>query len=127
MFESKPRVLVIDDDAQVLRAFSRLLSRHFLVESEAAAAPALRRLAGGESFDVILCDRNLPGGMSGQDFFEAVDPAVQKRIVICSGAPLAPDDAFAAVLGSRFFLKSSDAAGLAALLLRVARRKASAA
>jgi CheY-like chemotaxis protein len=118
---AKPRVLVIDDDRQVLRIFERLLADDFTVTTEVSAADALERMHHGDSFDVILCDRNLGPGMSGQDFYATVSPEVQSRIVICSGSVFDPNDAFVAALGERIFFKTHTGAELVALLERVAR------
>ncbi|MDB5212186.1 MAG: sensor hybrid histidine kinase [Myxococcaceae bacterium] len=121
MYDRKPRLLVIDDDAQVLRVFHRALGRDFKVDSHTDPVEPLRRVLGSDPYDAILCDRNLPGGMSGQRFYEAVPDVVQARIVMCSGSDFDLDDPFALVLGDRFILKPMAMTDLAAVLLRVAR------
>jgi CheY-like chemotaxis protein len=120
MFDRKPRLLVIDDEAQILRAYSRVLMHDFVVETEPDAARALRRIAQSPPFDVVLCDRYLAQGLSGQAFFESLRLDLQGRTVMCSGTKPAIDDLFAASLGDRFFLKLGHVSTLISLLLRVA-------
>jgi len=121
MFDHKPRLLVVDDDPQVLRAYARILQHDFTVESCADGTSALRRIAKAPCFDVILCDRYLAKGLSGQDVFESLSIDLQWRTVICSGCEPDEDDAFAAALGDRFFMKPGHLSALVLLLLRVAR------
>ena len=67
---SKPRLLLVDDDALVLRAVSRLLrGRGYDVESAASVASALERLSGA-AFDVVITDLSLADG-SGLDVLDA--------------------------------------------------------
>lgn len=121
MFDRKPRLLVVDDDPLVRRAYARILQHDFTVESEGDATRALRRLANDRSFDAILCDRNLGYDLSGQDFFESLSRDLQGRTVMCSGAEPDETDVFAAALGERYFLKPGHLSELVRLLLRVAR------
>ncbi len=121
MFDDKPRLLVIDDDLQVLRAYGRILQRDFTIEGETNGVSALRRIANEPCFDVILCDRNLGWGLSGQDVFESLSLDLRRRTVICSGSTPDDDDAFAAALGERFFMKPGHLPSLISLLLDVAR------
>lgn len=121
MFDLKPRLLVIDDDAQLRRLYARVLRHDFTVETEADAKRALRRIVDGPGFDVILCDRNLADGMSGQDFFESLSLDLQGRVVMCSGAEPEVHDAFAAARGDRYVMKLGHIAALISILLRVAR------
>lgn len=120
MFDQKPRLLVVDDEILVRRAYTRVLGHDFTVESDADALRALRRIANDASFDVVLCDRKLGLGMSGQDFFESLPLHLQRHTVMCSGTEPDADDAFAAALGDRFFMKPGHVGDLVRLLLRVA-------
>jgi CheY-like chemotaxis protein len=121
MLTSRPRLLVIDDDVLVRRAYLRVLRHDFLVEEVSGARTALARIALGVTFDVIVCDLNLGEGESGQDFFDSLSPDLQTRVVICTGTEPAADDAFAAALGERFWVKDRSIAVLLPLLRRVAR------
>jgi CheY-like chemotaxis protein len=120
MFDLKPQLLVIDDDVQIRRVYGRLLVQDFVVETEAEAWNALRRIAAGAHFDVILCDVNLGCGMSGPEFFEAAPRYLQRRIVMCSASPPEANDAFAAELGPRYVAKLGNIDGLISLLNSVA-------
>jgi signal transduction histidine kinase/CheY-like chemotaxis protein len=86
------RVLLIDDDQDVLRAAQRGLAfQHDVVAMDDAEA-ALRMLIGGERFDVILCDVMMPR-MNGQDFYEALAakaPDVAPRVVFVTGGAFTP-------------------------------------
>lgn len=55
-----PVVLVIDDEAPLLRAFQRVLRRHFEVLVARSAAEA-RALAGVRELDLVLADYLMPG------------------------------------------------------------------
>jgi two-component system NtrC family sensor kinase len=55
------RILIIDDDVEVLKTTSRMLrDGGYICETEANAAPGLRRLLAGENFDLVLCDLKMP-------------------------------------------------------------------
>jgi CheY-like chemotaxis protein len=120
MFDPKPRLLLIDDDAHVRRAYVRVLRHDFEIDPQDGAAGALIGLATGPAVDVILCDRDLGAGMSGQGFFESIPLELQERTVMCSGTEPDEDDAFANGLGDRYFLKPGHVATLIATLLRLA-------
>lgn len=82
-----PRVLIVDDDEQVLRLHARVLSKDgFEVEAAAngeAAMAALRHTP----FDVILSDIDMPG-MSGIRLLEQVRSLdVDVPVVLITGAP----------------------------------------
>ena len=64
------RILVVDDDPDVLVAARLLLKRHFaLVQTERDPA-ALPRVLGAEAFDVVLLDMNFAlGANSGEEGF----------------------------------------------------------
>jgi CheY-like chemotaxis protein len=120
VFDRKPRLLIIDDDPLVLRAYARILQHEFTVECESEAPSALRRIANGDCFDVILCDLHLGPSVSGQDFFELLPPDLQVRTIVCTGAAPDEDDAFAKALGDHFFMKPGRVGALGAILHRVA-------
>ncbi|MDH4049931.1 MAG: response regulator [Rubrivivax sp.] len=55
------RILIVDDDAVVRQAFTRVLSgEHTEVQSAASGAEALQRLQEG-AFDLVLLDLRMPG------------------------------------------------------------------
>lgn len=86
------RVLVVDDDAMVIRALSRTLSRHHEVVAVSTAAEALERLRGGERFDVILCDLMMPE-MTGMDLHAELartHPEATDRMIFLTGGAFTP-------------------------------------
>jgi len=81
------RVLVVDDEPLVARSLQRILSREHDVEVADRARVALDRIAGGEKFDMVLCDLMMPD-VSGMAFYDEVailDPSLQERIVFVTG------------------------------------------
>ena len=62
------RVLVIDDDQLVGDAIALVLTHESDVTVMTSGEEALRRLAGGERFGLILCDLLMPV-MTGMDFY----------------------------------------------------------
>jgi DNA-binding NtrC family response regulator len=64
--QSAPRILVVDDDAEMRALLSEVLSEEgYEVERSANAAEALIRLRT-ETFSAIVLDKNMPG-LSGLD------------------------------------------------------------
>jgi two-component system, response regulator PdtaR len=83
----RARVLLIDDEEIVGRTIQRLLDDKHDVTRETDPRKALARVAGGERFDVVLCDLSMPH-MNGRDVFEqvfALDPGLARRIVFLTG------------------------------------------
>jgi diguanylate cyclase (GGDEF)-like protein len=69
--KSAPRILVVEDDPVVGDLFRELLpSQGYLVEVAADAEAGLSRLSQ-EDFDLVLCDKNLPG-LSGVELLKRV-------------------------------------------------------
>ena len=67
----KPRVLIIDDDETVQSMLTRMLGRHGYDCSSAANGAQAREALANESFDLALCDLNMPGE-SGLELIEHV-------------------------------------------------------
>jgi CheY-like chemotaxis protein len=85
-------VLIIDDDVAVARAVTRLISRDHEVVAISDARKALARIAGGDHFDVVLCDLMMPE-MTGMEFHAElleVAPAMAERVVFISGGAFTP-------------------------------------
>jgi DNA-binding NtrC family response regulator len=83
------RILVVDDDPRVASALARALAPDHDVTVAALASVALNKVAGGERFDVILCDLMMPQ-MTGMDLHAelcrvAPDQA-EKMIFLTGGA-----------------------------------------
>ncbi len=81
------RILVVDDEELVLRSVKRLLSKEHDIVAIAKAKAALALCAGGESFDLILCDLMMPD-MTGMDLhseLSRVAPEQASRMVFLTG------------------------------------------
>jgi signal transduction histidine kinase len=86
------RVLVVDDEAQVLELLRRTLRGHELVLAS-NGKEALERLAANPRFDLILCDLMMPE-LTGMDVYRHVCeqyPALKERIVFITGGAFTPD------------------------------------
>ncbi len=81
------KVLIVDDEPRFGLSLARLLEPEQTVTVLTSAREAASRIAGGERFDVILCDLMMPE-MSGMEFYEAVkrtSPALADWIVYLTG------------------------------------------
>jgi PAS domain S-box-containing protein len=88
----RARVLVIDDDVAVLRAYRRMLSTRHDVVLATGGAIGLQTLAVDSGFDLILCDVMMPE-VDGPMVYEALVarfPEVVDRVVFCSGGAFTP-------------------------------------
>jgi CheY-like chemotaxis protein len=83
------RILVVDDEELVLRSVRRILSQEHDVLAMVSAEEALAVCAGGEKFDLILCDLMMPD-MTGMDFHRELSliapEQAEKMIFITGGA-----------------------------------------
>ena len=81
------RVLVVDDDPAVLRAFRRVLRSDYEIVTARDGAEALRVVLGGERVDAIICDIGMPK-LDGPAFFSELfelRPQMMPRVVFCTG------------------------------------------
>jgi len=80
------RVLVVDDEALVGRAVTRILSPPHQVTLATDGATALELLVAGH-YDVVLCDLMMPrmSGMELHDRLAATAPEVARRLVFLTG------------------------------------------
>jgi CheY-like chemotaxis protein len=102
MEEQRRRVLVVEDDLKFGKLVARVLAPEHNVIVLTSARDALDRIAGGERFDLILCDLMLPG-LSGVEFHErlgSIAPEVVDRVVFVTGGAYSPR--------SEAFLKRAD-------------------
>jgi signal transduction histidine kinase/ActR/RegA family two-component response regulator len=87
------RVLAVDDEALLLKAYRRMLSDVHAVDTALGGVEALRSLERDASYDVILCDLQMPE-LSGMGLHEAVRarwPALADRFVFVTGGAFSPD------------------------------------
>jgi CheY-like chemotaxis protein len=81
------RILVVDDEELVLRSVRRILSQEHDVLAMVSAEEALAVCAGGEKFDLILCDLMMPD-MTGMDFHRELSllaPEQAERMIFVTG------------------------------------------
>ncbi len=81
------RILVVDDEELVLRGVKRILAKEHDVVTTVAAREALALCAGGEKFDLILCDLMMPD-MTGMDLhreLSRVAPEQANRMIFLTG------------------------------------------
>jgi len=87
------RVLAVDDETLLLKAYRRMLIDYHDVEVRGSATEALDLLAADQDFDVILCDLQMPG-MSGAEFFcyvRELYPELSKRFLFITGGAFSPE------------------------------------
>jgi PAS domain S-box-containing protein len=87
------RILLVDDEPDIRRSISKLLTRSgWQVQLAESGEEGLRCLAEGE-FEVVLCDLRMPG-MSGHEFYRRLEsehsPAVE-RLIFMTGDVLSPE------------------------------------
>ena len=81
------RVLAIDDEALLLKAFQRMLVSHHDIETKLGAREALRYFGQDRQFDVVLCDLQMPD-MSGVELYASVKqqwPELAERFIFITG------------------------------------------
>lgn len=87
------RVLVVDDDAAVVRALAAFLFRAgYDVVPAHSAAVALETLAGPETIDAVVSDILMPG-MSGLALYDTIltrAPHLARRVIFLTGAARDP-------------------------------------
>lgn len=85
-------MLVVDDDAFILRIVRSMLEGTHEVVTAADGQAALARLRGGETFDVVVCDLMMPRvtGMEVWDVVNAELPALRDRFLVITGGSADP-------------------------------------
>jgi signal transduction histidine kinase len=81
------RLLLVDDDPNLLKSYQRWLGRHYEVETALGADAALTLLEQGEVFDAILCDVMMPE-VSGLDLHRLIGerwPEQAARVIFVTG------------------------------------------
>ncbi len=65
------KILLVDDDCNILDAYRRSLSREFLMETALGPEQALKLLAQDDPFAVVVSDMRMPG-MDGIQLLNAI-------------------------------------------------------
>ena len=66
-----PKLLLVDDEANILKSYVRALRNEACEISTASSAEEALKLVSAGSFDVIISDFRMPG-MNGVEFFKKV-------------------------------------------------------
>jgi PAS domain S-box-containing protein len=86
------RVLVIDDEPEVLDALARLIGPPHTVEKAGSGTRALETLAEDADYDVIFCDLMMPD-ITGMDLHEAIAakyPELLERMIFMTAGCFTP-------------------------------------
>ena len=81
--------MIVDDDALVGRTLVQCLSAAHEVAAVMSAPAALAVLSGASTFDVVLCDVQMPG-MDGIAFYDELarrSPEIAERVVFMTANP----------------------------------------
>ena len=84
--------MVVDDEPSIGKAVHRVLSGEHEIIALQSGEVALRRIATGERFDVILCDLLMPQ-MTGMDFHAEllkVAPDQADNLIFLTGGAFTP-------------------------------------
>jgi PAS domain S-box-containing protein len=83
------RILVVDDDAALVRAYRRWLGRKYEVVIASDAERALQLLQKDQDFDAVLCDLMMPrcDGVGLYEVLSERNPQLLERVIFCSGGP----------------------------------------
>jgi signal transduction histidine kinase/ActR/RegA family two-component response regulator len=87
------RILAVDDEALLLKAYRRMLADLHVAETALGASEAIRLLERDHAFDVILCDLQMPE-MSGMELYAWACvrwPELARRFVFVTGGAFSPD------------------------------------
>jgi PAS domain S-box-containing protein len=114
------RVLVVDDDPLFARSLQLLLDEHEVLTFTSSLL-ALDRIRAKESFDVVLCDLNMPDldGLHFHSRVNEIEPNLARRIIFVTGGAITPEGAaFIAKNRSLTLEKPFDPSELTALVAR---------
>jgi PAS domain S-box-containing protein len=123
--EARARVLIVEDEAPLLRALADEIGRHHDVVTAPGAEAALAALAAAP-FDAVLCDLRMPG-MSGETLHARVrerDPDQSDAFVFMTGVGFGADlEKFLATSGRPVLEKPFPAAAALEAIARVIKKK----
>jgi signal transduction histidine kinase len=87
------RIVAIDDEALLLKAYRRMLIDHHDIETRLGAREALRTFEEDRNFAAVLCDLQMPE-MSGAELYRLVKerwPEVAERFIFITGGAFSPE------------------------------------
>jgi EAL domain-containing protein (putative c-di-GMP-specific phosphodiesterase class I)/CheY-like chemotaxis protein len=114
------RILIVDDEPQVLDGIRRALGRYFTIDPVSCAHEALRRLAGGERYAAIVSDLAM-SAMDGVTLLERarqIAPAIPRVMLSGHGDRSALMEAINRAGVIAFLQKPTPAAELQQVLLK---------
>lgn len=84
---ARRRVLMIDDEPAMLRAYQRLIGKKYDVVTVEGGAAAIATLEQDRSWDSIVCDMLMPevDGVAVWEWIEANAPPLLPRLWLCTG------------------------------------------
>ena len=116
----RARLLIVDDDVQLLRGLARALGEYEVLTADGGRA-ALALLERDPAVDAILCDLEMREG-SGMELYAEIArrwPTLAKQVVFMTGgAYTAATQDFLASIANVCLQKPFDLAALRAVLLR---------
>ncbi|MEO8452928.1 MAG: ATP-binding protein, partial [Gemmatimonadota bacterium] len=122
--ERRGRILVVDDEELIVVSIRRTLSKNHDVVTVTTAEKALALCAGGEKFDLILCDLMMPE-MTGMDLHRELTAAVPdqatRMLFLTGGAFTVAAREFLAEPPKEFLEKPFNPANLRAIVHRYLR------
>ncbi len=77
----KERILLVDDDENILKSLTRQLHQHFIFETASNAAEGLDLLKDDRDFAIVVSDLKMPG-MDGIDFLIKVKDLIPDTVRI---------------------------------------------
>ena len=75
-----PRILFVDDELDLLDLFSKRLKRAGFEVTVASNGRGAIEFLGTQTFDAVVCDINMPGGVNGFDVFEYIHSKFPERL-----------------------------------------------
>jgi CheY-like chemotaxis protein len=89
MDQRPPRILLLDDEADIVEQCAFALKKQYLVVKTNSYFEALSFLdAGRDMIDLVICDYKMPG-MNGVEFVDRLRALrIQTPVVLCTGVPL---------------------------------------
>ena len=123
----KLRVLLIDDEESLVKAFSLLFKTEYELSVALGGRAGLDILEGNRAWDVVICDLMMPevDGVAIHEWVAVNEPALSERMVFCSGGAFTPRGReFAASIGERLLQKPVRPSVLRQMIQRIAAAQA---